>query len=1096
MTRFFCAAVVMLFSLAAFSQATIRGKVSDASNGDPLPFANVALQGTNYAGQSDFDGNYEIDGVPAGTYTLYCTSVGLKDFTREVTLTDVDTKIININMVSDELIVGEAVVEARIVNNSTSRMTQVKTKKAESMDFITREQILKTGDSDATGAFQRVPGVSTVGDFIFVRGLSDRYLKTNLNGASIPALDPRRNTVEMDIFPTGLVDNLLVIKTASPRYPSDWAGAFISVETRDYPNTFNLSYSLSLGYNTQSTFQDILSTTRSDTDWLGYDNGLRDQPAGIPDTEDWPALASAPWATVIEYAGEINGEDYLQQLIDQGIDPETIGTGSGPSVDDVLELVEIPNGANFIELSDNYVEGARVFANSDLIAAGQAFANTWAPQRLTAGPDMGHSLSFGDQTKLFGRTLGYIFGLQYKRSYRYYDDGQYNRYFAGNNLIQDSLNIQKEFTEMRGTESIYWNALINLAYKLNNQNSIKFMAMPNVNGQNVSRSLDGINPKDHEEFQLQYLQRYSERTMNIFQLQGDHLFSDGKTKISWISSFSRGKQNVPDLKLFSTNYWENASNQYFSAEGTDITAEVQEAIDYLADEGVLPDDFDASDTSPENIEALNGYIAEEFDDLVIDPNNVVFNTDTLYSIESSIYPSPTRFFRTLEEQIWDNRIELELPIASELNDDNRLYLGMQYTNRQRSATERVFDFRENNGYQYQGDLDAYFAPENFVLSNNGYLQTFDGTDPTNTNEGTLDVFALYMGGDLSLTERLRLTGGVRTEKADMEIISEKYNDPGITEQERDLLRGTLDEYDVLPSVNLIYRLDKMTDLLKTTNLRLSYSKSIARPVFREKSPLRGFDFETLEVLKGNPDLAETRIENFDFRLERFPGFGQIYSFSAFYKKFRGAIEQQIVTEANNIEITWDNVGFSRVYGIEFEVRQSLGAINKDYTVINGWDNWSVGANISWIKSETEIPESEYEQLLVGDPDHSNIRPMFGQSPYIINGLLTYNNDSIGLNATIAYNVQGQKLILVTKGLTPDIYEQPRPMLDLTVRKSLGERFGVQVKCRNILNAPIRRTYEYKDVLYDWTSATMGATYSLGIQYRIIEKEDVGEAYPF
>lgn len=229
MTRFFCAAVVMLFSLAAFSQATIRGKVSDASNGDPLPFANVALQGTNYAGQSDFDGNYEIDGVPAGTYTLYCTSVGLKDFTREVTLTDGDTKIININMVSDELIVGEAVVEARIVNNSTSRMTQVKTKKAESMDFITREQILKTGDSDATGAFQRVPGVSTVGDFIFVRGLSDRYLKTNLNGASIPALDPRRNTVEMDIFPTGLVDNLLVIKTASPRYPSDWAGAFISV---------------------------------------------------------------------------------------------------------------------------------------------------------------------------------------------------------------------------------------------------------------------------------------------------------------------------------------------------------------------------------------------------------------------------------------------------------------------------------------------------------------------------------------------------------------------------------------------------------------------------------------------------------------------------------------------------------------------------------------------------------------------------------------------------------------------------------------------------------------------------------------------------
>ena len=91
-----------------------------------------------------------------------------------------------------------------------------------------------------------------------------------------------------------------------------------------------------------------------------------------------------------------------------------------------------------------------------------------------------------------------------------------------------------------------------------------------------------------------------------------------------LALISRGKQNVPDLKLFSTNYWQNASNQYFSNDGTDITEEVQEAIDYLADEGVLPDDFDASDTSPENIEALNGYIAEEFDDLVIDPNIFVF----------------------------------------------------------------------------------------------------------------------------------------------------------------------------------------------------------------------------------------------------------------------------------------------------------------------------------------------------------------------------------------------------------------------------------------------------------------------------------------
>ena len=94
----------------------------------------------------------------------------------------------------------------------------------------------------------------------------------------------------------------------------------------------------------------------------------------------------------------------------------------------------------------------------------------------------------------------------------------------------------------------------------------------------------------------------------------------------------------------------------------------------------------------------------------------------------------------------------------------------------------------------------------------------------------------------------------------------------------------------MPSVNLTYALGEL-DAIKLTNLRVGYSRTIARPVFREKAPFRSFNFEWLETLKGNPDLGETTIDNVDLRLERFPNLGEVVSASVFYKRFTDPIEQ-------------------------------------------------------------------------------------------------------------------------------------------------------------------------------------------------------------
>lgn len=90
----------------------------------------------------------------------------------------------------------------------------------------------RTGDNNITAAVARVSGVSTNGGFITVRGIGDRYVKTTINGSRIPTLDPFTNNIKLDLFPASLVDNVIITKTASPDLPGDWAGAYLSVETK------------------------------------------------------------------------------------------------------------------------------------------------------------------------------------------------------------------------------------------------------------------------------------------------------------------------------------------------------------------------------------------------------------------------------------------------------------------------------------------------------------------------------------------------------------------------------------------------------------------------------------------------------------------------------------------------------------------------------------------------------------------------------------------------------------------------------------------------------------------------------------------------
>tara|TARA_B100001564_G_scaffold8643_1_gene7352 strand:- start:2120 stop:5005 length:2886 start_codon:yes stop_codon:yes gene_type:complete len=263
-----------------FSQSKIIGKVIDEEFNETMPFANVLVKGTNNGVTTDFDGNYSVN-VQAGTYTLIFSFVGYK--TKELTdiiVKENDVKEINVNLSSASVGLEEVVVSVSVQKNTDEALLMMQKKSANLMDGLSSEAFKKVGSSNLANAIKRAPGVSIMGGkYVYVRGLGDRYTKSILNGIDIPGLDPDRNTIQMDLFPTNILDNVQIIKSFTADLPADFTGGLVNIVTKEFPSKKSPALSISLGYNPDMHFKsDYRSYKGSSTDILGFDNGQRKIP--------------------------------------------------------------------------------------------------------------------------------------------------------------------------------------------------------------------------------------------------------------------------------------------------------------------------------------------------------------------------------------------------------------------------------------------------------------------------------------------------------------------------------------------------------------------------------------------------------------------------------------------------------------------------------------------------------------------------------------------------------------------------------------------------------------------------------------------------
>ena len=402
-----------------------------------------------------------------------------------------------------------------------------------------------------------------------------------------------------------------------------------------------------------------------------------------------------------------------------------------------------------------------------------------------------------------------------------------------------------------------------------------------------------------------------------------------------------------------------------------------------------------------------------------------------------------------------------------------------YSTKDRVFNNSLWQFTDeaDDEEPYRGDPVAFFGPENVGII--GFDENTErnilGWYPINqvraTNKnnytGTETISAVYGMATYDLG-KLRIIGGARVERTDIEVMSRDTSFPV----------GDIEATDLLPSLSLIYRVNE------NMNVRAVATQTLARPNMRELAPFSSFDRGTDFRTTGDPSIVRTNIQNYDLRWEWYPRPGELIAVSGYLKNFNNPIIKGFNIVAPNPEIRYTNVDEARVYGIEFELRKKLDFIAdflKDVRFI---------FNTSIIESEVDIPgdpddqNTEQGNIAEFNPEKGFTRPFQGQSPYLINAALNYINPDNGIDAILSFNVFGERLTLNNAGADPDFFEQPIPQLDFTFKKVFAERYGIKVSAQNILNSNYQELIRFGGNDFIIREYERGITFGLSISYNI------------
>ncbi len=478
--------ILILISSPIFSQlCSITGNISDASTKETLVGATVVIQGTTQGTITDFDGNFKIDKLNPGIYNIVVSFVSYDSQILKVDLKSSTTQDLKIELKSATLDIGEInIVAQRRDNTEIALLSSLKTQNL-IVSGISAQQISKSQDKDAAEVIRRVPGITiTNGKFVIVRGLMERYNSVMLNNATAPSFEADKRAFSFDAIPSGMINNILIYKTPAPELPADFAGAAINIETKDVADENSLVISYSTGYSQNASFSnDFKSYKGSTTDLLGWDNGSRNIPKGVPTTEEFSELYN--WETL---------EDFNKKS------------------------VEITN-------------------------VSKLFSNNWTTFNKTPFLDQGFSATLQRRFVVGKATLGNITSLNYGLSneYQLRDRLEYQDY----NSLTGEVMKNYDFSDAISRQSAKVGFIHNWNILYGNNQKLEFRNFFNQMGVSSTTIRDGVNYYNVETLRL-YDLKFISRMVYSGQLAGQQKFNSDRTKLNWMLGYGITKNDQPD----------------------------------------------------------------------------------------------------------------------------------------------------------------------------------------------------------------------------------------------------------------------------------------------------------------------------------------------------------------------------------------------------------------------------------------------------------------------------------------------------------------------------------------------------------------------
>lgn len=309
----------------------------------------------------------------------------------------------------------------------------------------------------------------------------------------------------------------------------------------------------------------------------------------------------------------------------------------------------------------------------------------------------------------------------------------------------------------------------------------------------------------------------------------------------------------------------------------------------------------------------------------------------------------------------------------------------------------------------------------------------------------------YIMAEFPFANRFRLIGGARLEDADINVRTSLSNGGAYDSR--------LQNSDILPALVLNMQLGGRSQL------RASASQTLARPEYRELSPVQYLEVVGGLITRGNADLERTLIQNYDIKWEFFPASGEVLSLGVFMKRFDKPIERVDISTGGQAFVSYFNASSADNLGVELEARKGLGGLNAML------EDYSVFSNLTLMQSSIEIGNG-------ASANTNSSRAMMGQAPWVANIGLSRSSRG-GSSATLLYSAVGPRIFSAGTVPYPDVEEATRHMVDFSLRVPVGNRWEWKLDARNLMDAPFKLTQgpvtreEYR----------VGRQLAIGVQWR-------------